>query len=31
MSDVTVVDLKLPEPFWTLRFAVDEQAVHVGD
>ncbi|MGG4141518.1 ArsR family transcriptional regulator [Paenibacillus algorifonticola] len=30
MSDVTLSDLKLQEPFWTLRFAVDEHAVHVG-
>lgn len=30
MSDVTVADVKLREPFWTLRFSVDEEAVHVG-
>lgn len=30
MSDVTIADLKLIEPFWTLRFSVDEEAVHVG-
>lgn len=30
MSEVTIRDLKLEEPFWTLRFAVDEQAEHVG-
>lgn len=30
MSDVTVADIKLSEPFWTLRFAVDEQAVNIG-
>ncbi|GIO39472.1 transcriptional regulator [Paenibacillus antibioticophila] len=30
MSGVTLADLKLREPFWTLRFAVDEQAVNVG-
>ncbi len=30
MSDVILADLKLDEPFWTLRFAVDEHAVHVG-
>ncbi|WP_058303606.1 ArsR/SmtB family transcription factor [Gorillibacterium timonense] len=30
MSDVTVGDIKLEEPFWTLRFTVDEQAVHIG-
>lgn len=30
MSDVTVDDIKLREPFWTLRFAVDEQAVNIG-
>ncbi|WP_441945657.1 ArsR/SmtB family transcription factor [Paenibacillus sp. 2TAB23] len=30
MSDVTLKDIKLQEPFWTLRFAVDEHAVHVG-
>ncbi|WP_336780051.1 ArsR/SmtB family transcription factor [Paenibacillus illinoisensis] len=30
MSDVTLNDVKLGEPFWTLRFAVEEQADHVG-
>lgn len=30
MSEVTLADLKLREPFWTLRFAVDEHAAHVG-
>ncbi|MFB5266412.1 ArsR/SmtB family transcription factor [Paenibacillus enshidis] len=30
MSEVTLADIKLREPFWTLRFAVDEQAVNVG-
>lgn len=30
MSEVTLADLKLWEPFWTLRFAVDKQAVNVG-
>lgn len=30
MSGVTLGDLRLGEPFWTLRFAVDEQAVNVG-
>lgn len=30
MSDVTLADIGLHEPFWTLRFAVDERAVHVG-
>lgn len=30
MSEVTVHDVRLQEPFWTLRFAVDEQAAHVG-
>jgi len=30
MSGVTVGELKLQEPFWTLRFAVDEQAVNIG-
>lgn len=30
MSGVTLADLKLREPFWTLRFAVNEQAVNVG-
>ena len=30
MSDVTIERLKLQEPFWTLRFLVDEQAVNVG-
>ncbi|CAM3540233.1 ArsR/SmtB family transcription factor [Marinicrinis lubricantis] len=30
MSDVTTSDIKLSEPFWTLRFAVEEDAAHVG-
>ncbi|MEK4435889.1 ArsR/SmtB family transcription factor [Paenibacillus sp. FSL K6-2862] len=30
MSDVTLNEVKLGEPFWTLRFAVEEQANHVG-
>jgi predicted transcriptional regulator len=30
MSEVNIRELKLQEPFWTLRFAVDEQAVNVG-
>lgn len=30
MSDVTLADIKIPEPFWTLRFAVDERSVHIG-
>ncbi|MFD1953094.1 hypothetical protein ACFSL6_02590 [Paenibacillus thailandensis] len=30
MSNVTVADIKLQEPFWTLRFTVDEEAVHIG-
>ncbi|ANS74485.1 ArsR family transcriptional regulator [Paenibacillus yonginensis] len=30
MSDVTVLDIKLSQPFWTLRFAVEKEAVHVG-
>ncbi|WP_435925759.1 ArsR/SmtB family transcription factor [Paenibacillus sp. DYY-L-2] len=30
MSDVKIENSKLDEPFWTLRFAVEEQAVHVG-
>ncbi|MDU7473830.1 MAG: ArsR family transcriptional regulator [Paenibacillus macerans] len=30
MSEVTLADIKLREPFWTLRFAVDERAVNVG-
>ncbi|MNO48412.1 Bacterial regulatory protein, arsR family [compost metagenome] len=30
MSDVTTADIKLSEPFWTLRFAVEEQAVNIG-
>ncbi|GMK43176.1 ArsR/SmtB family transcription factor [Paenibacillus glycanilyticus] len=30
MSDVTVADLRLAEPFWTLRFTVDEHSPHVG-
>ena len=30
MSDVTAADLNLSEPFWTLRFTVDEHAANVG-
>ncbi len=30
MSGVTLSDIKLWDPFWTLRFAVDEQAVNIG-
>ncbi|WP_054957455.1 ArsR/SmtB family transcription factor [Paenibacillus dakarensis] len=30
MSEVTLEDIKLWEPFWTLRFTVDERAVNVG-
>lgn len=30
ISDVTVRELKLEEPFWTLRFAVEDDAEHVG-
>lgn len=30
MSDVKIEDSKLDEPFWTIRFEVEEQAVHVG-
>lgn len=30
MSDTTVADVKLNEPFWTLRFSVDEHAANVG-
>lgn len=30
ISDVTTSDLRLEEPFWTLRFQVDEDAEHVG-
>ena len=30
ISEVTLADIKLREPFWTLRFAVDEKAVNVG-
>lgn len=30
MSDVTVRDVKLTQPFWTLRFSVGEDGVHVG-
>lgn len=30
LSGVTLAGLKLSEPFWTLRFSVDEQAAHVG-
>ncbi|MNC79020.1 hypothetical protein D3C75_1313840 [compost metagenome] len=27
---MTIADLKLSEPFWTIRFSVEEQAEHVG-
>lgn len=30
MSEVTIMDINLREPFWTLRFGVDEQAANVG-
>ncbi|WP_151737555.1 ArsR/SmtB family transcription factor [Paenibacillus tengchongensis] len=30
LSEVSTGDLKLQEPFWTLRFSVDEQAANVG-
>lgn len=30
MSDVRITDIHLLEPFWTLRFSVDEQAANVG-
>lgn len=30
MSDVTIADIKLREPFWRLRFTVDEQSMNVG-
>ncbi|WP_339789609.1 ArsR family transcriptional regulator [Paenibacillus sp. FSL R7-0313] len=30
MSDVTLKDVKLDEPFWTLRFTVDEESPNVG-
>ncbi|WP_339186083.1 ArsR family transcriptional regulator [Paenibacillus sp. FSL R5-0490] len=30
MSDVTLKDVKLGEPFWTLRFTVDEESPNVG-
>ncbi|SET91008.1 transcriptional regulator [Paenibacillus sp. NFR01] len=30
MSEVTIADVRLQEPFWTLRFTVDERAEHVG-
>ncbi len=30
MSEVTLADIRLGEPFWTLRFAVDEHAVNAG-
>lgn len=30
MSEVSIHELKLQEPFWTLRFSVDEHAAHVG-
>ncbi|NIK68633.1 ArsR family transcriptional regulator [Paenibacillus sp. BK720] len=30
MSDVSIADLRLAEPFWTLRFTVDESSPNVG-
>ncbi|SDC23978.1 Predicted transcriptional regulator [Paenibacillus sp. CF095] len=30
MSDITLADIKLIEPFWTLRFTVDEESPNVG-
>ncbi|MCW3791693.1 ArsR family transcriptional regulator [Paenibacillus sp. LS1] len=30
MSDITLEDIKLSEPFWTLRFTVDEESPNVG-
>ncbi|MEK4077309.1 ArsR family transcriptional regulator [Paenibacillus sp. FSL M7-0656] len=30
MSDITLKDVKLGEPFWTLRFTVDEESPNVG-
>ncbi|MNC66381.1 hypothetical protein D3C75_1167710 [compost metagenome] len=30
MSDVNVCDVKLSQPFWTLRFSVEEDATHIG-
>jgi len=30
LSDVTIEDVRLSERFWTLRFAVDDDAAHVG-
>lgn len=30
MSDISLTDIHLNEPFWTLRFAVDEQALNIG-
>lgn len=30
MSDVTVEDINLEEPFWTLRFSVDEPSDNIG-
>ncbi|WP_433746172.1 ArsR/SmtB family transcription factor [Paenibacillus amylolyticus] len=30
MSDITLKDVKLDEPFWTLRFTVDETSPNVG-
>ncbi|RPK27747.1 ArsR/SmtB family transcription factor [Paenibacillus xylanexedens] len=30
MSDITLEDVKLDEPFWTLRFTVDEESPNVG-
>ncbi|MBT2282042.1 ArsR family transcriptional regulator [Paenibacillus polymyxa] len=30
ISDITLADIKLSEPFWTLRFTVDEKSSNVG-
>ncbi|WP_336765146.1 ArsR/SmtB family transcription factor [Paenibacillus sp. USHLN196] len=30
MSDITLADIKLSEPFWTLRFTVDGESPNVG-
>ncbi|MEC0108743.1 ArsR family transcriptional regulator [Paenibacillus taichungensis] len=30
MSDVTIEDIQLEQPFWTLRFTVDEEGANVG-
>ncbi|WP_458123707.1 ArsR/SmtB family transcription factor [Paenibacillus sp. Z3-2] len=30
MSDIRLADIKLSEPFWTLRFTVDEESPNVG-